>query len=308
MSNVQADLYPSRQHNHPSWQERLDPIAWHSDAHSAPLSSEQLSRFERDGFLVLDNVFSADEVQLFKAELARMSHDPEVLQSPTAIREPDSGALRSVFAIHRSNELFARVASDERTAGIIRYLLGGDIYVHQSRLNLKPGFKGKEFYWHSDFETWHTEDGLPRMRTISCSILLTDNHPWNGPLMLIPGSHRHYISCVGATPENHYQQSLRRQEFGIPDEDSLRRLVDRYGIQQATGPAGSVVLFDCNTLHGSGSNIAPSPRSNLFFVYNHMDNQPAQPFDGMPPRPEFVAERGPVEALDIGPQVYRAPH
>ena len=217
MSNVQADLYPSRQHNHPSWQERLDPIAWHSDAHSAPLSSEQLSRFERDGFLVLDNVFSADEVQLFKAELARM-------------------------------------------------------------------------------------------RTISCSILLTDNHPWNGPLILIPGSHRHYISCVGATPENHYQQSLRRQEFGIPDEDSLRRLVDRYGIQQATGPAGSVVLFDCNTLHGSGSNIAPSPRSNLFFVYNPMDNQPAQPFDGMPPRPEFVAERGPVEALDIGPQVYRAPH
>lgn len=308
MSNVQADLYPSRQHNHPSWQERLDPIAYRTDAHNAPLSSEQLSRFKRDGFLVLENVFSAEEVELFKAELAHMSQDPGVLQSPTAIREPDSGALRSVFAIHRSNPLFAQVARDERTAGIVRYLLDGDIYVHQSRLNLKPGFKGKEFYWHSDFETWHTEDGLPRMRTISCSILLTDNHPWNGPLLLIPGSHRHYISCVGETPENHYQQSLRHQEFGIPDEDSLRRLVDRGGIEQATGPAGSVVLFDCNTLHGSGSNIAPSPRSNLFFVYNHIDNQPAAPFDGMPPRPEFVAERGPVEPLTIGPQHYGNRH
>ncbi|MFA5678492.1 MAG: ectoine hydroxylase [Pseudomonas sp.] len=305
---MQADLYPSRQHNHPRWQERLDPIAWRTDAHNAPLSTEQLSRFERDGFLVLPEVFSAREVALFKTELARMSEDPQVLESPTAIREPNSGALRSVFAIHRSNALFAQVARDERTAGLIRYLLDGDIYVHQSRLNLKPGFKGKEFYWHSDFETWHTEDGLPRMRTISCSILLTDNLPWNGPLMLIPGSHRHYISCVGKTPEDHYQQSLRRQEFGIPDEGSLRKLVDQYGIEQAIGPAGSVVLFDCNTLHGSGSNIAPSPRSNLFFVYNHMDNQPTEPFDGMPPRPDFVAERGPVEALEIGPQQYRAPH
>ncbi|CEA06061.1 putative L-proline 4-hydroxylase [Pseudomonas saudimassiliensis] len=304
MSTVQADLYPSRQHTHPRWQERLDPVAWRTDAQNAPLSAEQLSRFERDGFLVLPNVFSAAEVALFKDELARMGEDPAVLESPTAIREPNSGALRSVFAIHRSNELFARVARDERTAGLVRYLLDGDIYVHQSRLNLKPGFKGQEFYWHSDFETWHTEDGLPRMRTISCSILLTDNHPWNGPLMLIPGSHRHYISCVGQTPENHYQQSLRRQEFGIPDEDSLREMVDRYGIEQATGPAGSVVLFDCNTLHGSGSNIAPSPRSNLFFVYNHVGNKPVEPFDGMPPRPEFVAERGPVEPLDIGPQQY----
>ena len=153
MSTVQADLYPSRQHNHPRWQERLDPITYRKDATNAPLSAEQLSRFERDGFLVIENLFSAEEVAVFKAELERMSKDPQVLEAPTAIREPDSGALRSVFAIHRSNELFARVARDERTAGLVRYLLDGDIYVHQSRLNLKPGFKGQEFYWHSDFET-----------------------------------------------------------------------------------------------------------------------------------------------------------
>ena len=58
-----------------------------------------------------------------------------------------------MFAIHKDNELFARVAADERTAGIARFILGGDLYVHQSRMNFKPGFTGKEFYWHSDFET-----------------------------------------------------------------------------------------------------------------------------------------------------------
>ncbi|QJD58815.1 ectoine hydroxylase [Pseudomonas sp. gcc21] len=299
-----ADLYPSREHDQPSWHERLDPVLYRRDLHNAPISAEQMASFERDGYLVLPEVFSPREVEVFKRELRRISQLQEVLDSPAAIREPDSGALRSLFAIHRSNDLFARVAQDERIAGIARYILDGDIYVHQSRLNLKPGFKGKEFYWHSDFETWHVEDGLPRMRTVSCSILLTDNHPFNGPLMLIPGSHKQYISCVGKTPENHYQRSLRKQELGVPDEGSLQELFQSNGVDMATGPAGSVVLFDCNTLHGSNSNITPSPRSNLFFVYNHVDNLPVEPFGKVPPRPDFVAERGQVEPLQIAPQQY----
>ena len=145
-----------------------------------------------------------------------MRQDPAVAGSGKTIKEPDSGAIRSVFAIHKDNELFARVAADERTAGIARFILGGDLYVHQSRMNFKPGFTGKEFYWHSDFETWHIEDGMPRMRCLSCSILLTDNEPHNGPLMLMPGSHKHYVRCVGATPENHYEKSCASRRSASP--------------------------------------------------------------------------------------------
>ena len=304
MSIVQADLYPSRQHNHPRWQDRLDPIAWRKDAPDSPLTEQQLSRFERDGFLVIENLFSAEEVAVFKAELQRMSKDPKVLEAPTAIREPDSGALRSVFAIHRDNPLFARVARDERTAGLVRHLLDGDIYVHQSRLNLKPASRAR-----SSTGTPTSRPGTPRTGCRACCHQLLHPADRQPPLERAADADSRVAPALHqlrrADPENHYQQSLRRQEFGIPDEDSLTRLVERYGIEQATGPAGSVVLFDCNTIHGSGSNIAPSPRSNLFFVYNHIDNRPEAPFDGMPPRPDFVAERGPVEPLDIGPQHYR---
>lgn len=66
---------------------------------------------------------------------------------------------------------------------------GGDVYIHQSRINDKFGFKGSGFNWHSDLETWHSEDGMPRMRALSASLMLTDNNEFNGPLMLIPGSH-----------------------------------------------------------------------------------------------------------------------
>jgi ectoine hydroxylase len=295
------DLYPSRQQAEPVWLERQDPVVYAQDRAEAPLAPELIAQFERDGYMVISELFSAAEVAAMSAELERLRSDPAVLASEEAIREPESGALRSLFEIHRHDGLFARLASDARLAGLARFILGGDVYIHQSRMNLKPGFAGKEFYWHSDFETWHVEDGMPRMRALSASILLTDNDSNNGPLMLVPGSHRHYIGCVGKTPKNHYQHSLRRQEFGVPDNASLSRMVGRYGIDTAIGSAGSVVFFDCNTLHGSNSNITPAPRNNLFFVFNHVENCLQAPFCDRPPRPGFVANRGPVEPLEIQP-------
>jgi ectoine hydroxylase len=129
------------------------------------------------------------------------------------------------------------------------------------------------------------------MRAVSCSILLTDNYEFNGPLMLVPGSHRKFIACVGQTPDNHYAMSLRRQQFGVPDNDSLTQLVDEGGITTGVGPAGTMVLFECNVIHGSNGNITPFPRSNLFFVYNSVENQVVDPFCGKQPRPEFVSSR-----------------
>jgi ectoine hydroxylase len=57
------------------------------------------------------------------------------------------------------------------------------------------------------------------------------------------------------------------------------------------GPAGSVVFFDCNTMHGSNSNISPYPRANLFMVYNSVENRLGDPRGGLRPRPEFIAAR-----------------
>jgi ectoine hydroxylase len=115
--------------------------------------------------------------------------------------------------------------------------------------------------------------------------------------MLIPGSHKTYVSCVGETPKDHYRQSLKKQEYGVPDKESLQRLADRGGIVAPTGAAGSAVFFDCNLMHGSNSNISPYPRSNVFFVYNSMENTLGEPFHGLKPRPEHIAARERFEAV-----------
>jgi ectoine hydroxylase len=211
--------------------------------------------------------------------------------SPEVITEPESGVVRSVFAVHRSSPVVARLARDPRILGAVMQILGSPAYVHQSRINFKPAFRGREFYWHSDFETWHVEDGMPRMRAVSLSLNLLENNTNNGPLMLVPDSHRHYVACAGRTPERHYEQSLRRQEYGVPEPAILEELVRRGGIVAPVGPPGSAVLFDCNVMHGSNGNITPWPRSNLFLVYNSVENALEEPFSGQAPRPEHIASR-----------------
>lgn len=290
MAELERDLYPSRVADAPSVLSRKDPVVY-GTPQAGPLSADLLFRYEREGYLVLQGLLSDGEVSALKAAVDALCRSSMVLACEETIREPSSDEIRSIFRVHELHDTITRIARDPRLAGIARQILGSDVYIHQSRVNFKPAFFGKEFYWHSDFETWHVEDGLPRMRAISLSISLTDNNEFNGPLLVIPGSHRRFVACVGKTPENHYQESLKRQRYGVPDPASLRELTAESEIVAPKGPAGSIVLFDCNLMHGSGSNISPFPRCNLFLVYNSVENTPRAPYGGMPPRPAFIASR-----------------
>ncbi|MEX2504105.1 MAG: ectoine hydroxylase [Egicoccus sp.] len=287
---IRQDAYPTRVSDTPELLERREPVA-RGGVGDGPLGQDDLDTFDRDGYLVLPEVFTADEVAAIRARLEELSADPTVRADERTITELESEEVRSIFQIHRSVPDFAKLSADPRVADVARQLLGSDVYIHQSRINVKPGFVGKGFWWHSDFETWHAEDGMPRMRCLSASITLTDNYPHNGPLMVVPGSHKTFVTTVGKTPEDHYKASLKKQELGTPDHDSLHELTIGQGreIRQLTGKAGSVVFFDCNIMHASSENQTPFPRSNVFLVYNSVDNALEEPFAAPGRRPEFVA-------------------
>ncbi|WP_274650626.1 ectoine hydroxylase [Paenibacillus humicola] len=285
------DAYPSRVDDTPSLLERKDPVVYSEWTKDSPLSREQHDFYDRNGYLFLEGFFSPEEIAEWRQELRRLQQLYRDREADYVVREPESREVRSIFAVHDHNKLFMQLAAHPRLAAITDYLLGSVTYIHQSRINFKPGFTGKEFYWHSDFETWHVEDGMPRMRALSCSIALEDNFHFNGPLMVVPGSHKKFVTCVGRTPENHFKQSLRRQEYGVPDHESLTKLVEEGGIDTPVGRAGSVVLFDCNIMHGSNSNITPLPRSNVFLVYNSIENELIEPYSGQAPRPGYIATR-----------------
>ncbi|GAA1840476.1 ectoine hydroxylase [Pseudonocardia ailaonensis] len=285
------DRYPTRVSAEPALIERLEPTVWGSEASAGMYGAQELHGHATNGFSRVPDLLTPDEVAGYAAELDRLAHDPLVRADDRCIVEKASAEVRSIFEVHRISEMIAHLVRDERVVGRARQILGGDVYVHQSRINYKPGFGGGGFSWHSDFETWHAEDGMPTPRAVSCSISLTENYAYNGCLMIMPGSHRTFVSCVGETPEDNYRSSLTEQEIGTPDQDSLTALADRHGIAMLTGKAGSATFFDSNCMHGSADNITPYPRSNIFIVFNSVDNACGEPYYAPRARPEYIAAR-----------------
>ncbi|MER7114345.1 ectoine hydroxylase [Saccharomonospora azurea] len=285
-----TDRYPTRVAGEAALLERTDPTVWGGEE-DGPMDAAALASHDAKGYSIIEGLLSPAEVQGYWQELVRLSSDEELKADERVVTEKESGDVRSIFEVHKISELIGELARDPRILDRAQQILGSDVYIHQSRVNYMPGFKGNGFYWHSDFETWHAEDGMPRPRAVSCSIALTDNYPFNGGLMVMPGSQRTFVQCVGETPENHYKASLKEQEIGVPSENDITKLAAEHGIDQFTGPAGSALFFDSNIMHGSGNNITPYPRSNIFLVFNSVENTLVEPFAAKSPRPTFIGAR-----------------
>lgn len=288
-SPLVEDLYPTRlaEPAERLWLPRREKSLRGPTA--GPLTEAQRETFRRKGFVFIPHFLDEGELAEYQQELNALLERDDYRNRDFTVTEPASDEIRSIFAVHFLSEKFGALARSPKLVKSVEQLIGEDVYITQGRINYKPGFEGKGFDWHSDFETWHAEDGMPRMNAVSASIVLTDNHEFNGPLMLIPGSHEKFVPCVGETPEDNFKSSLKKQEAGVPSREALAELIATHGIEAPKGRAGGLLLFDCNTLHGSNANMSPDPRSNIFFVFNRRDNALTAPFAANERRPDFLA-------------------
>lgn len=284
---VIEDLYPSRIDDQERILNRKDPVVY-GDVNDGPLTKEQLDFYDTNGFLIMPGLM-ADKVDALLNEIPILKNKAKGQEE--LILEPESEVVRSVFSPEKYSDVYTKAARDPQLLGISQQLLGSQTYIHHSRINVKSAFDGKSFPWHSDFETWHVEDGIPNMRILTGWVFLTENNEFNGSLFVIPKSHKKYIACAGKTPEENFKNSLRKQVYGVPSQDTMQKLSDEGGMVGAYGPPGTVVFHEGNLMHGSANNMSAYPRTNLFFVYNSIENTPVDPYGAEKPRPEFLARQ-----------------
>ena len=292
------DRYPSRTGAPSQWIDRdltSDPIVANALKSDPDSLKEALTRYEADGYVVIPQLFTADEVAEIKKVLAI-----EVATSKNVIRE--NGNLRSLYDVHilPTNHTLRRLTNEQRLVELAERIVGGAVYIHQTRVNFNFPMTGQGFGWHSDFETWHTEDGMANMHALSCSVLLDRVDATNGATMFVPGSHRHFLpseaeSKVGMHKEKLGNYALERS----PSRADMLRLVAEAelrrgrGIVFGEGDPGDVICFDCNVIHGTNRNMSPFDRTIVFIVYNAVSNAIRAPFSPVPPRPEHFATRDP---------------
>ncbi|WP_419767305.1 phytanoyl-CoA dioxygenase family protein [Arcobacter sp.] len=283
------DLYPSRL-NEEKIIQRVDKTVYSKKQQGEySLNNIELDEYEKNGFITFPNIFKEDEIEQMIQEIDLMAENGDLIKNEEFICEPTSNELRTIFNQHLFSTLFEKLSKDPRILNKVKQILGSDVYIHHSRINIKPAYQGKSFPWHSDFETWHTEDGLPNCRCLSAWVMLNDNTEFNGPLYLIPKSHKKYVSCKGKTPEDNYKKSLKKQEYGVPSLKAIEQLVKDSNIVGAYGKAGTLVIHDGNIMHGSCDNISPFSRTNAFFVFNSVENIPTKPFGAKSNRASFLA-------------------
>lgn len=282
------DLYPSRG-NEEKIIKRIDKTVYSEiKVGKYSLDEKELKIYEKNGFIILPNIFDEKELKKYKQELKILEQNEKLKQKEEYISEPEDNKLRTIFNQHLFSKIYKKLSKDSRILDKVKQILGSEVYIHHGRINVKRAYRGKSFPWHSDFETWHSEDGLPNCRCLSAWIMLTDNTQFNGPLYLIKESHKKFVSCKGVTPKDNYKKSLKKQEYGVPSINAIKELSKNDKLVAALGKAGTLVLHDGNILHGSADNISPEDRTNIFFVYNSVKNTPVKPFASKTPRADFL--------------------
>ena len=263
-----------------------------TNAETGPLGEAQVARYRREGFVLLPPGFLPGRTLETVASVmpAALADD-----GPHRIMERDGSTVRSVYGLHRSVPELADLARTPALLSAARQLLGDDVYVHQSKINLKAAFGGDQWEWHQDYIYWLHGDGIRKPDLLNVAIFLDEVTEFNGPLTFIPGSHTEGVLSgefaegmpLGYEDAPAWVATLTADEKFQVRPEVIADLACRNGLRAPKGPAGSVLVFDPNILHSSGPNISPFRRAMLMFVYNAVGNAP-HPVPN--PRPAFLAE------------------
>src|SRR5438105_10681479 len=188
------------------------------------LSPEQLKNFDEQGFIFIPNCFSEEEIALLRIEGGQIlnADRQEVWREKT-------GAPRTAFAAHTFNEVFRLLVSHPRLVGPLTQYFHEDVYVHQFKLNAKAAFEGDVWQWHQDYGTWARDDGMPQPRAMNIAVFIDEVMPINGPLMLVPKSHKQGVLSAG-----HDVETTSYPPWTL-DNATVTPLVEEGGIVAATG-------------------------------------------------------------------------
>jgi ectoine hydroxylase-related dioxygenase (phytanoyl-CoA dioxygenase family) len=239
--------------------------------------SEQDVAFYRDnGYLVVPDVLSQAEVEALRRVTDEFVERSRTLTEHNKIYDLEDShsaaepRVRRIKAPHQWHDVYRRMVDQPNILAVLQKLWGPSIRFDVSKLNLKAAGYGAPVEWHQDWAFYpHTNDDLAAV-----GIMIDDVDDRNGPLLVVPGSHKGPIF-------DHHADGVFCGAM-----DPARGEVDYRTAVPLTGPAGSITIHHARTVHGSATNSSGRPRRLLLHQYRAAD---AWPVLGVP---DYQAFRG----------------
>ncbi|MEM7497570.1 MAG: phytanoyl-CoA dioxygenase family protein [Pseudomonadota bacterium] len=219
------------------------------------LSAEQKASYAENGYLMLEDAVSAEELaRLREITYGLIDEARHVTESDARFDLEDGHSaeaprLARIKLPHKQHPFFWEIIRNSGVTRVLNDLLGPDTTLLTAKLNTKPPGGGAAVEWHQDWAFYpHTNDDL-----LAFGLMLEDVTPDNGPLMVIPGSHR------GPLLSHHANGVFCG---AIDPEDPA---FEREKAVTLTGKAGSMTVHHARTLHGSAPNMSDRARMILFY-------------------------------------------
>jgi len=228
------------------------------------LTDEQKRFYAENGYLMVEDAVTPEQLARLRDITYRLIDASRTVDESNAVYDldrghgPDSPRLTRIKLPHKQDPYFWEILTNSAVTEVLNDLLGSDTTIITSKLNTKAPGGGAAVEWHQDWAFYpHTNDDL-----LAFGLMLEDVDAANGPLMVIPGTHRgpvlsHEANGVFAG--------------AIDPEDPL---FQKDKAVTLTGKAGSMTVHHCRTLHGSAPNVSDRARLILFYECARADAWP----------------------------------
>ncbi len=221
------------------------------------ITSRQIEAYHRDGYLVVDHVLDAATLARTRAVIAELVAGAKGLATHNDVYDlesthiPEHPRVRRIKTPHKWHPVFWEIVKSPNMVGILKALLGANIRLHGSKINLKSPEYGSPVEWHQDWAFYpHTNDDL-----LAIGVMLDDIELENGPMLVMPGSHR-----VDKVWDHHLDGRFcgAMDPTRTPDLDYSKAVA-------CTGKAGSCSFHHVRLVHGSGQNTSKRSRNLLLY-------------------------------------------
>jgi ectoine hydroxylase-related dioxygenase (phytanoyl-CoA dioxygenase family) len=235
------------------------------------ISDRDVAFYRQNGYLLVEKVLDPSTRVRMKEVIAELvakakgvaQHNDVYDLEPT--HTPEAPRVRRIKKPHVVNPIFWDFAKSPPLLEVVRKLLGPNIRLHGSKLNMKDPKYGSAVEWHQDWAFYpHTNDDL-----LAIGVMLDDVELENGPLMVLPGTHKGPV----------YDHHADGRFCGAIDPAVVELRYDM--AVPVTGKAGSASFHHVRLVHGSAQNTSSKPRQLLLYECGAADAWPLVNFTNL---------------------------